>query len=196
MRTFLAFLLSSFGRLLVPLMRYVPDLPDAERIGVDRPKFFERVLMKVFRYREIKTEVSGQVTLYLRRFFLTPRKWPFRVFLHHIVRSDSVREAPHDHPFDFSTTLLSGNYVEAIDVHHWNPDGTYVPENVRTGVAGMTFDNPAEHVHKLFLGSPMWTLVLVSRARRPWGFITSKGWVGWRKYLGLPDDEAESLEDM
>lgn len=183
MRSLIVWLVSRFAQMLVPLMQFVPDLAHAERIGVDRPMLFERILMRVFAHRNIEKLVDGVRMLYLRRFFLTPRKWRYRVFLHHIVRSDDDRH-PHDHPFAFATTILNNGYRELIDISGWDPDGNPIPADIRLGRAGDVFDNPAEHVHRLELPKPMWTLVVVDRAEREWGFITAEGDVPWRKYLG------------
>jgi hypothetical protein len=161
------------------IFRYIRDRATAEVVGVDRPEWFERCLMKVFPYRDITAHVEGQRSLYLRRFFLTPRMLPFRFFLHHIVRSDDARAA-HDHPFDFSTSLLKGSYQESIDTA---PDGNG-PSDIRVVSAGMTTTNPAEHVHRLDIIEPVWSLVVCTRARREWGFTTPTGWVGHDTYLG------------
>lgn len=192
MRRALILAVKALSRLLIPFMRYVRDLPSAERIGVDRPELFERLMMAVFPYRDITAMTPEGQTLYLRRFFLTPRRWRYRIFLHHICRSDSDRD-PHSHPFDFHTTVLKAWYREFIDYRLiW---GEYEPRNIRFAYEGDSFDNPAEHVHRLILDGPMWTFLVVSRARRTWGFLTKDGEVPWRTYLNLPN-ELESLEDV
>src|SRR5262245_27320122 len=97
-----AFIVSRLARLAVPLFRYV---------GFGGR--FEQLMMKVFRYRDITklVDVAGVFhvgpnggpeparvkSLYLRRFYLTPRFLPVRIFLHHIARSDDDRDR-HDHP--------------------------------------------------------------------------------------------------
>lgn len=203
---FIAYLVHLFARAMVPFMRHVDDLPAAERIGIDQPRWFERVLMAVFPYREI-TKWSGPQQwiyhgngvaslqrehwiLYLRRFFLTSKCGPLRVFLHHIVMSDNDRD-PHDHPGDFETTIAKGSYREFIDL---NPDGS--PADIRLALPGMCLSNPAEHLHKVEVIEPVWSIVVFWRAKRIWGFQTSTGWVPWRKYLGLPDNEPDSPEDV
>lgn len=178
-----------FAFLLEPIWRRIRDLKTAERIGIDRPRWFERALMRIFRYRDITKTIDGVRILYMRRFYLSPRVWPVRFFLHHIVRSDDDR-APHSHPFDFSTSLLKGTYLEEIDVNS-TFDG---PADVRTMRAGCTSINPAEHCHRVDVIESVWSLVVCSRARREWGFITPEGEIPWRKYLGLPG-EPDAQED-
>lgn len=180
-------------------MRVIGDLPGPERIGIDKPSLFERILLKLFKYREITkpsntpwirhgngmmSKVVDHEVLYLRRFFLTPAKWPFRVFLHHIVQSDDARD-PHDHPWNFTTCPIKGDYLESIDL---NIDGSGEPADYRHVQAGERYDNPAEHVHQVNLRKPMRTLVVAGPARRMWGFVLPTGkHVAWREYLALPD---------
>lgn len=38
-------------------MRVIGDLPGPERIGIDKPGLFERLLLKLFKYREITKPV-------------------------------------------------------------------------------------------------------------------------------------------
>jgi hypothetical protein len=44
---------------------------------------------------------------------------------------------------------------------------------------------PATHIHRLSLidGQPCWTLVIVLRASRAWGFWHAGQWIPWRKYV-------------
>lgn len=146
-----------------------------------------RLLSKLFNYRDI----VGKEGLYLRRFFLTPRWLPKRIFLHYFVRGDKDRFL-HDHPWDFITLCLAGGYEET-----WRPDlgSVYAPR--RRLMPGQWRSVRAEHTHKVtLLKSPTWTLLVVGRARRQWGFHTNAGWVNWREYLGLPSDTPDSPEDI
>lgn len=147
------------------------------------------ILCKLFKYRDIYNEVDGKQVLYLRRWFiyLNPKYPDFRIFLHNIRLSDHDRSL-HDHPWDFKTFIIKGGYKEHLE------DGSY-----RTGWSGRTFENKAEHVHRLELkpGQSTWTILKVGRARRVWGFHDKeKGWVDWRTYLGLPPDHPDSPEDV
>lgn len=187
MRSVFVTFASWFALLVAPVFSLIRDRKTPERIGTDHPEWFERCLMKIFPYRNISKNIGGGggfpvvKGLYLRRFFLTPRSWPVRVFLHHIVRSDDDRD-PHDHPWDFSSSILKGAYLENIDVA---PDGDG-PADTRVMHAGLTSDNPAEHVHRVDVLEPVWSLVVTERARREWGFTTPNGWVNHNDYLGTP----------
>lgn len=125
--------------------------------------------------------------LYLRRFTLF-RGWGYKLCIHQIFRSDEDAD-PHDHPWDFTTVVLRRPYLN----ESWGWDG-----NRRRGpsISMMPWlwpvRRPAEHTHRVLrlphLEGPTWTLVLMSPMRRKWGFLTEKGWVYWRTYLGIPRD--------
>lgn len=147
-------------------------------------------LAKFLRHRDIWKTVDGVDTLYLRRFFLTPRSWPIRLFLHFIARSDDDRHL-HDHPWSFASFIFSGAYFEQT------------AESFKLFSAPSFRKMKAEHAHKVHLFKhrdggeflPVWSLVFAGKARRQWGFYSDDGWVNWRKYLGLPEDLADQPED-
>lgn len=106
--------------------------------------------------------------------------------LHHILTSDDGRDF-HDHPFNFTSLILSGGYVEhvpgctcAVDLY----------EHVRRMSAcryygpGSIVRRRAEDFHRLELvNGPAWTLVRSSRYFREWGFLLPTGeWVQHDKY--------------
>lgn len=159
------------------------------------------LLTKVLKHREIW---KGD-TLYLRRFYLTPRKWPIRLFLHFIFRSDDDPDC-HDHPWDFASLILWNGYLEeslprTSDIGdpiykampHWN---YFLAPSFRV--------MKAEHIHKVHLDNkkPAVTLVFAKKARRNWGFWKQdirdgrKKWIDWRTYLGLPQSFEDHLEDV
>jgi len=90
---------------------------------------------------------------YLERHHLTDL-----VRYHHILDDDRQPDL-HDHPWDFTSMLLTGGYREtttAGTTEHWAP--TVVVRD-------------AEEPHRLeLLDGPMWTLVATGPARRRWGF--------------------------
>lgn len=147
----------------------------------------ERILMFLFRHRDIVKDGN----LYLRRFYITPRSWKWRVFIHHIMRSDEDRD-PHDHPWAFFTLMLKGQYREHLtvpcDPHH----NTCMVKFV-TLKRWRCLYRRATDIHRLFLThGPVWTLVVAGKTVRLWGFWTYDGWVHWREYLGLPKGPEES----
>ncbi len=129
-------------------------------------------------------------SLYLRRFGLLRTRW-FRLYLHKVLRSDDDAD-PHDHPWPWATLVLRGGYID----EQWT-GGLDQVELAVTGPRGVVAREPmlpgtfrrrrAEHLHRLQLldeTRPTWTLVLVGRTARSWGFVTpDRGWIPWRTYL-------------
>jgi hypothetical protein len=144
-------------------------------------------LARFLRYRDIWKTVDGVETLYLRRFFLTPRSWPIRIFLHFIARSDDDRHL-HDHPWSFASLIFKGEYHEETKIENVTHEILYSAPSFRI--------MKAEHAHKIHLSSPVWSLIFAGKARRQWGFYTDDGWINWRQYLGLPEDLPDQPEDV
>lgn len=104
---------------------------------------------------------------YLTRYVLSETK-----YLHIIHRSDDDRDL-HDHPWDFSSQILHGSYVEVT------PDGKR-----KTFKVGDVNFHKAEDAHCLVLNEgEVVTLVTLGPRRREWGFHTAKGWVHHKDYL-------------
>lgn len=148
---------------------------------------------------------------YLRRFFLFRSKWIGMnfgdVYLHHIMRSDDDPD-PHDHPWGFAGFILKGGYTD--EQWLWIKKGQIGPPSPndeypfwyeylsdrRVGpwleeVKPLTFIRRVpEHTHRVLVpkGKTAWTLIFTSGRSRDWSFLTKKGPVNWRKYLGIPDD--------
>lgn len=139
----------------------------------------EKILLFVFRHRDIVKDGN----LYLRRFYITPRSWRYRIFIHHIFRSDEDRD-PHDHPWSFFTIMLKGSYREFFYEQHGHDAWT---TKVTILKRFRFLFRKATDTHRLFLeNGPVWTLVIAGKTIRPWGFWSYGGWVHWREYLGLP----------
>ncbi len=132
--------------------------------------------------------------LYLRRWFMTPKGQSYLPrFLHLILLSDEGRD-PHDHPGEFTTTILMNGYDEEI----YFPYGRYFdgeefrqsPEGVgRPGSPYMrqvrqweTYVNGEGHTHAVKLIGPTLTWVVGWRKGKPWGF--------WKL------DESDPMEDV
>lgn len=109
---------------------------------------------------------------YMRRYFLlgrTPETPGSKARYHQILQSD--RQDLHDHPWDFISIILNGTYVETT------------PDDERAYGPGTVLVRKAEQLHRLTLhAGPVWTFVLVSPARRRWGYHTCDGWVHWSTY--------------
>ena len=110
-------------------------------------------------------------TIYMRRYYLWRSKTGGRwVRIHEILLSDEDRHF-HDHPWDFTSFILSGGYTEHT------PNGTTVHRPFSL------IRRKAEDLHKLELTGPAWTFVVTGDKRRDWGFQTENGWIHWEKYF-------------
>lgn len=111
---------------------------------------------------------------YMRRWLIqTP--W-FTIRLHHILRPDSGRDH-HDHPWDFTSRILKGGYME-------ERPGIHDESILHIHTRGAVIRRKAEDLHTIRQVSPggVWTFVLTGPRRREWGFQTPEGWVHWKQY--------------
>lgn len=126
-------------------------------------------------YRSHLVESDGSV--YMKRWiFQTPR---FGIRLHKICQSDSGRDL-HDHPFDFTSVILRGGYVETRD--RLAISGVARVRTKRRYGPGSVVRRSATDIHRLELDRPAWTLVFAGPYRRNWGFVTKNGWVDFENY--------------
>lgn len=121
----------------------------------------------------------GRCPTYLYRWTLVKRpKWG--LYLHHFVGDDWSNDL-HDHPKRFISVGLWGWYFEDT------PTGT------KRFVAPWIRSFPAEHIHRLRVPAKnTWTLVMVLRTVRPWGFWHGGKFVGWREYVD--SDTADKMK--
>jgi len=111
----------------------------------------------------------------------------FGIYVHHFLRSDYDR-ALHDHPWPYVALILKGGYWEE---HDQTLDGAktrvwYGPRRVLV--------RQAEWRHRVILpdGQTSWSVVLVGRRQRRWGFWLPTGWCWWRQhnpYANLCEEE-------
>lgn len=121
-------------------------------------------------------------TMYLRRWWMIATPW-FGVALHKMTNGDA-REIVHDHPFAFLSIILRGGYVE----RRLNPRTMAIVEEHRVRWLNRVRTHDAHSITRL-LRVPTWTLLLVGRTRRTWGFWSplwkysegnpSHSWQGW-----------------
>lgn len=71
--------------------------------GYSKPKRFGKI--------EIKKDIDGESTVYLRRWYLWRLESGRSIRLHHILFPDQDPD-PHDHPWWFFSIVLWGGYVE------------------------------------------------------------------------------------
>lgn len=124
---------------------------------------------------------DGKGNVFFWRHTVLKTPW-FAVYLHRFERSDADR-CLHDHPWPFISLILRGGYFEdMVDGRHWRRPGTVLVRR-------------AEAAHRIELdpGRPKpWSLVVVGRKARAWGFYTLHGWQSWRPGFS-PICETESM---
>lgn len=107
--------------------------------------------------------------------------------LHKILRSDAGDL--HDHPWDFTSRILRGSYLEQVPAERGvgRTHGIYR--------AGDTVSHRAEDLHRLeVLEGPVWTFVETGPRRREWGFATVHGWLHWKDYTGYRGGDDRGFE--
>lgn len=134
------------------------------------------ILDKTFRLEEINGD--GVCPTYLFRWTLLVTRW-FKVYLHHFVGDDWSKDL-HDHPKRFVTIGLRGRYVEQTP---YDDDSLRIKE--REFKAPWVRSFPATYVHRLRLhpGEDCWTIAIVFKSVRQWGFWNNGNWIHWRKYV-------------
>lgn len=96
------------------------------------------------------------------------------IFVHHILRSDEDLEL-HDHPWRFTSFILSEGYVEVLP-----------GDRARRMRAMDVVRHKATDAHRLILDRPAWTLVFVGPKERPlWGFHAREGWVPYNAFFDM-----------
>lgn len=145
----------------------------------------QRWIDRVFEREEM--DGDGLCATYLVRWTLLKLPGRRGIYLHHFVGDDWSRDL-HDHPKRFISIGLWGAYLEETFL----PGAKECPcENRNEHLVGSVYRAPwirtfpAEHTHRIRLidGRPCWTLVIVLKTVRPWGFWHRGHWVHWRKYV-------------
>jgi hypothetical protein len=160
----------------------------------------ERILSKLFKYEPI--DGHGRCPVYMHRWTLFQPRWArwlwrgFGIYVHKFVADDWTRDL-HDHPKRFISIGLAGSYLEVTrePVHPGKNPALWVYRSKREKFTApwlRTF--PATHAHRLELidGRPCWTLVIVLRTVREWGFWAGPHrWVPWRQYVAPGNADAD-----
>lgn len=140
----------------------------------------------------------------MRRWWILPQNRLLNVYLHQ-HRGDDDRLL-HDHPAWNCSIRLRGELIESTPVQpdeslryvidEWVPIfiGEPGPPRfvlfrgdralVKTRLMPRVTIRQAWQPHRLelYLGQPAWTLWIRGPHRRPWGFYTPRGWIGWREF--------------
>lgn len=116
--------------------------------------------------------VGPEAAPYLRRWNFLPRNKWFNIYLHHFMRSDDDR-ALHDHMYDNISFLVRGRYIEVTKENRIERR-PLCPVFRRAEVA---------HRVELIDGRHVWSIFLMGRRRREWGFHCPQGWRHWTKFV-------------
>ncbi len=116
---------------------------------------------------------------YMERWWIVPRNTWQNVYLHRILRDDEDR-ALHDHPFDNTSVIISGSYLEHVAT------GESILRQ-----AGDVIERTAETAHRLELigGKPCVSLFFTGPKVREWGFHCPNGWVPWEVFTAGENGE-------
>lgn len=134
-------------------------------------------------------EISGghRCPTYLYRWTLAQVRGWFGLYLHHFTADDWSRDL-HDHPKRFISVGLWGWYIEETLDAQGIREGRYFK-------APWLRSFPAEHIHRLRVPSGnCWTLVLVLRPVRQWGFWHDGKFIHWREYVDGKDGLADAMK--
>lgn len=148
-----------------------------------------RILSRLF-YLE-KINGREMCPTYLYRWTLLKR-WGRGIYLHKFVGDDWSLDL-HDHPRRFISIGLYGSYREESRLELFEAGGiTEETLGTRAFHAPWIRTFPATHVHRIFgptPARPCWTLIVVLKTTREWGFWTAGRWVRWRDYIWSPTAE-------
>lgn len=134
-----------------------------------------------------------------------------KVFFHRFQPNADDR-AEHDHPAPFWTFVLRGSYVDRSYCVPCDGDGFLLPDDAKCRACGGTGEvrelmrpgmlryRAAEYRHVTRVGPRgCWTLVLMGRKTRRWGFWEKGVWWFWKDHerefgygMRCPDLEDES----
>lgn len=110
----------------------------------------------------------------------------FKIYLHHFVKDDWSRDL-HDHPKNFISIGLWGSYTE---YYMTNPRimslaGSWWSDmpHKRTYRAPWFRHFGPNHTHRIVDVKNAWTLVIVGRTSRRWGFWVDGEHVPWDQYV-------------
>lgn len=110
---------------------------------------------------------------YLRRWWVVPRNHFQNVYLHEILLPDDDR-ALHDHPWDNTSFLIEGSYLEIT------PEGEFLRET------GSIIYRKATDAHRLVPQTDrVISLFLTGPIIREWGFHCPQGWRRWQDFVEI-----------
>ena len=141
-----------------------------------------KLLDRLGRKRIVLDRVENEP--YLERYYLFLRereRFPFNVFLHKFLKSDT--DDVHDHPWPYATLILKGGYWEWIP--HFDTVGRKTGEYQVWRGPGHFRISKANSFHRIELDPDItaWTLFMPGPKQRDWGFLVKNKWIQWEQYL-------------
>lgn len=112
---------------------------------------------------------------YLKRWWVIPRNKFANAYLHEMTGPDDDR-AMHDHPWDNTSVVIRGGYLE------------HTPEGIFERHEGDVIARPATALHRLELLPGVTrtvSLFLTGPILRKWGFQTEAGWVPYDQFVEI-----------
>jgi len=143
-------------------------------------------------------EINGhnRCETYLYRWIVWSTRW-FKIYLHHFVADDWSRDL-HDHPKRFISIGIKGSYWEDVPTPLRGYDRMAVSGwYSRYYCAPWIRSFPATHIHRLRVPyKDTWTLVIVLKTIREWGFWHDGRFIPWRDYVtGKDSGLADRMKD-
>jgi hypothetical protein len=116
---------------------------------------------------------------YLTRYRVLQTPW-FGIYVHRFDGPDS-RPTLHDHPWPFVSLVLWGGYRERR---------SYGPTDTRIRMLNLKRATDVHYIRVLDR-TPTWTLMLVGRRQRVWGYVESDGtWTPYDEHLHAREFDA------
>lgn len=151
------------------------------------PSWMRRLLNRLCFYETMSG--NGSCPVYLERWTIK-EAFGCGLYLHHFI-GDDWAEDPHDHPRRFISIGLWGWYWEdvfrqsAVQTPDLQASNQTVMVSQKRYSAPWFRSFPAEHLHRVRASEcgNCWTLVIVLRKSRPWGFVRDGLWVPFKRYV-------------
>ncbi len=124
--------------------------------------------------KEIKSK-TGEV--HFRRCEILKTRWG-SIWLHAIYKADKDKHL-HNHPWDFRSVVLKGSYIEETE------------SGMITQYPGKVNKRNGEDFHKIkkLLSPVVWTLFIVSKTKREWGYKVDGNFIDHIKYRELKNSD-------
>lgn len=145
----------------------------------------QNLINRIFLRKEI---ISRKGELHFKRWGIeTP--W-LGMYVHYIAKSDED-EHMHDHPWPFSSVILSGGYYEHVEgaVLEWRPFETVRRSAREPHRIELFRDKDGNQI-------PTWSFVIVGKRLPSWGYHTEIGWIDSETYRQLKNERRKAALDQ